>query len=310
MRTIQRTSLLVLVVLFGVVACVVPTVSLVDPSAQATSLAQTVQAMIAATQQASCATAAPTGAPLVVPPSASYTPVSPTSTLIPSQTQTATVTPTLAVITTVTPLLPQIGVSVPTNCREGPGTVYSIVGYLLVGEAVQIYAREPSGTWWYIRNPDQDSEFCWVSGKYATTSGQTAYLPIYTPMPTPTPTVTETAAPGFSASYEGLIACSGEWWAEIGLENTELITLRSAGIVLKDTVADTSVSDLTDGFLDRPDCSTSHSRATLLPGKNVVISSPVLSDDPSGHKLRATITLCSETGQNGTCVTNTITFKP
>ena len=85
---------------------------------------------------------------------------------------------------------------------------------------------------------------------------------------------------------------------------------QSIGMILKDTVTGESVSDLNDGFLDRSACGSSSSRATLLPDKAVTVSSPSLSADPSGHKLRATITLCSGLGQNGECITQTITFKP
>jgi hypothetical protein len=40
------------------------------------------------------------------------------------------------------------------------------------------------------------------------------------------------------------------------------------------------------------------------------VSSPQFAYDPNGHKLKATITLCSNPGLNGTCVTKTITFTP
>ncbi len=306
MRRFQRTSLLVLSVLFGVSACLLPTVTIVDPNAQATSFAQTVQVMIVQTQQASGATTAP-GLP---------SPAAPTATSAPSQTPTQTMTATQAatstpiVILTVTPLFATISVSVPTNCREGPATVYPAVDYLLVGETAQIYARDPTGTWWYIRNPDDPSGYCWVSGKYATISGSTAFLPVYTPMPTPTATLTPTASPGFDMSYESLISCTGAWWPEIRLDNTGVITFQSMSFMLTDNATDVTVSYAIDGFPNRPDCSTMTSRDTLPPGKHTTVNGPTLPDDPSGHKLKATVTLCSKTGQNGTCITQSLTFKP
>jgi hypothetical protein len=210
---------------------------------------------------------------------------------------------------TATPLVPQISVSVPTNCRIGPGKVYEMVGALLVGETAQIYARDPTGMYWYIRNPDSETDFCWVWGEYATLSGNTSFLPIYTPPPTPTPTLTSTPAPAFDVSYEDLVACSG-WWPEIKLKNTGAITFRSIGIIMKDTVTSNSSSNITDGFEDHPDCSSAFSKNTLLPGKSVTVSAPGFPYNPTGHELRATITLCSYTGQNGICITKTVTFTP
>jgi hypothetical protein len=41
-----------------------------------------------------------------------------------------------------------------------------------------------------------------------------------------------------------------------------------------------------------------------------MVSSPVFSYDPTGHELRAVITLCSDPGQSGTCTTQSISFTP
>ena len=181
------------------------------------------------------------------------------------------------------------------------------MGALLVGETVQVYARDTTGNYWYIRNPDSNNGFCWVWGEYATVTGPTFALPIYTPPPTPT--ATATPAPSFDASYSGLVVCTG-WWPEIRLKNTGLVTFRSIGISLKDTVTSTSVYNSSDGFVDDPDCTTSNSRKTLLAGKVVTVSAPGFVYDPTGHKLRASITLCSDTGQSGLCVSKTIVFTP
>lgn len=306
MRYFYKTSLLVFVLLSGVVACVLPGVSQVDTTAGSTSVAQTLNAIIEATQHAvpavfspsSQATASETGTFTLGPPTQS-----PTATATPSQTATATLA------FTPTPFLPQISVSIPTNCRSGPGKVYEQVGALLVGKTVQVYARDPTGMFWYIRNPDSKNEFCWVWGEYATLSGLTSILPIYTPPPTPTATLTPTPAPAFDASFSGLVPCTG-WWPEIKLKNTGTVTFKSVGIILRDTATSTSVSNITDGFIDNPDCTSTSSRKALLPDKVVTISAPGFVYDPTGHKLRATITLCSDSGQNGLCVTETVVFTP
>jgi hypothetical protein len=297
MRSVYRTSLLVFVLLLGVAACVLPGVPLVDTNAQSTSLAQTLAVIIQETQDAASTPLTPTSA--VATSTETFTPVYPSQTATESITATPTFTPTS--------LVPMISVSIPTNCRSGPGKTYDQVGALLVGKTVQVYARDPSGMYWYIRNPNSTKEYCWVWGEYATLSGLTSILPMFTPPPTPT--ATATPLPSFDSSYSGLVVCTG-WWPEIKLKNTGEVTFRSVGISLKDTVTSTSVYNSSDGFNDNPDCLTSGSRKTLLPGKSVTVSAPGFTYDPTGHKLNATITLCSDTGQSGTCVSDKISFTP
>ena len=150
MRIVKRTSLPLLLVLLGVLACAVPVVSQLDQSALNTAVAETMAVIIQRTQDAGSGVA----------PVATDTPTLPvtgtpaTPTLTP--TSTASATPTF---TALPPLTPMISVSVPTNCRVGPGKVYRRVGGLLVGEVVQVYARNPGGDYWYIRNPDSPSDF-------------------------------------------------------------------------------------------------------------------------------------------------------
>ena len=66
----------------------------------------------------------------------------------------------------------------------------------------------------------------------------------------------------------------------------------------------------TDGFTEKSGCSGTVTRDTLAPGDTRIVSSPTFDYDPAGNKVRATVTLCSNKGLNGTCVTDTITFKP
>ena len=293
MRCFYRTSLLVFVLLSGIVACVLPGTLPVDPNAESTSAAQTLIAIIEATQSAVPSSFSPS----------SQAAASATATFTlepPTQTPTEIVTATLDV--TPTPFLPHISVSELTNCRIGPGVSYQQVGVLPVGETVQVYARDPSGKFWYIQNPDRPNEFCWVWGEHAIVTGFTSILPVYTPAPTPTP------AASFDASYSGLVVCDG-WHPEINLKNTSMVSFRSVDISLKDTVTSASVDNSSDGF-DNPGCGSSTGRKILLPYKSVTVSAPGFAYNPKGHKIRATITLCSNNGQNGLCVTDTITFTP
>ena len=105
---------------------------------------------------------------------ASQTP-SPTVTPTSTETPTATMSPTPAVIASPTSIYPMISVSVPTNCRSGPGKAYPMEGALLVGEVAQVLGRDPTGNYWYIPNPDEPGDYCWVWGEYATISGFTGW---------------------------------------------------------------------------------------------------------------------------------------
>jgi len=150
----NRISLSVLIPFFAAIACALPGIATPDITSISTSAAQTV---IAGFTQ---------NAPLATLPAASETPTSTSTPEPPTLTPTQTFTATLSV--TFTPLVPQISVSVPTNCRKGPGKIYDLEGALLVGEIAQVYGRDPTGKYWYIPNPDAKGQFCWVWGEYAT----------------------------------------------------------------------------------------------------------------------------------------------
>lgn len=95
---------------------------------------------------------------------------------------------------TATLSVPMVSVSVNTNCRTGPGTVYDRISALLIGQEAEVVARTADGTYWVIRNP-AGSGTCWLWGFYATVTGPTSGLPVWDPPSTPTPaaTITPTA---------------------------------------------------------------------------------------------------------------------
>jgi hypothetical protein len=222
-------------------------------------------------------------------------------TLTPTFTPSATLSPTP--VYTATPLVPMISVSVDTNCRVGPGQVYDRVGALLVGETTEVFGRDPTARYWYVRNPDKDNQYCWLWTEYATVVGNVSALPFYTPPPTPTP------PPSFEAAYGGLEECSG-WWVDIELKNTSSVAFKSVSISVRDLGTDADISLYADRFTAIDDCVGSTTRDTLEPGQSLTVSTPAFAYDPDGHKLRATITLCSAPGQKGACVTNVIKFSP
>lgn len=183
-------------------------------------------------------------------------------------------------------------------------------GYLLVGETAQIVARDPTGNYWQIPNPDRLGEYCWVWNGYAIVSGYTQALPMYTPPPTPTPTATATPMPSFDVSYEGLVWCTSVWWAQIEIENSGPATFRSIEFTLRDLDLDTAVSDEADQFVTKPNCSSSTSDVSLSPDESVMVSSPAVDNDPGGHKMRARVMLCTKNGLEGECITKIVNFTP
>ena len=97
--------------------------------------------------------------------------------------------------------VPKISVTTDTNCRKGTNVIYDYLGAFLIGDGkVPIVAKDPTGRYWYINNPDAPGG-CWVSGNYAVVEGDTSALPVFTPpppptlTPTPTPTSTSTSQP-------------------------------------------------------------------------------------------------------------------
>ena len=271
-------------------ACVLPGIATPDPNFINTAIAQTIEAGVTR--------AAPSDVPIILESptiTQTFTPE------LPTLSPTVTLTPTP--LFTSTPLVPLISVSVATNCRVGPGRQYDRVGALLVGEIAEVYGRDPTGAYWYIRNPDPGPEFCWLWGKYATLIGNTTILPVYTPPPTPTP------APNFDAIYVGRDTCTGGWWVEFELENTGGIQFKSISLTVRDIETNIVLSLYADGFTDKDGCNNPVKRDNLNPGDTRIVSSPAFSYDPDGHKMRATVTLCSSLGQTGTCVSKVINFK-
>jgi hypothetical protein len=106
----------------------------------------------------------------------------------PTPTSTPTATPTAKDL--------WVSVSVDTNCRAGPGEAYEYLGALLVGEKAKVVARNSSGTYYYIHNPDLLPEFCWLWGHFGNLEGDGDTLTVITPPPPPAPTPTPIPTPG------------------------------------------------------------------------------------------------------------------
>jgi hypothetical protein len=236
--------------------------------------------------------------PTNLPPTTQAPPTSePTATHPPPPTATATSSK------------PMVSVSVNTNCRIGPGAEFKLVSTLLVGEEAEIVARDPSGDYWYIRNIDSPSQFCWLWGNYATPTGNYAALPVFTPMPTPTPEYTATPAPNFSVSFNEIDGCVG-WNLEFYITNTGSIIQESFSITVTDNDTSNSVTNSNDKFEEWNGCLIASSQHDLLPGEAGYAVSGTLLSNPAGHDIDATIRVCSQNGLGGTCIEKNMSFTP
>lgn len=250
-----------------------------DPNAAQTAIVETINAI----QAAATATKIPVDS-------------APTLEL---STATASLSPTPE--STATPTTPQISVSVDTFCRLGPGREYEKVGILLVGETTEIVARDAIGQFWYVRNPDIGVDFCWMSGEYATLSGNYPALLIQTP---------PGAQNDFEATYQGQGQCSGAFWSDIRLKNLGGAWFKSMSITVRDTDTNTVHSTTANNFAFSDGCSAPRIVDTLIQGGNILISSPEFSYNLNSHNMSATFILCTELNMTGGCVTKTITYIP
>ncbi|HEX2697702.1 MAG TPA: hypothetical protein VHM28_08330, partial [Anaerolineales bacterium] len=104
-----------------------------------------------------------------------------------SATSTFTPLPALPVFTSTptlvpTPTIPEVTpVSSNVNCRSGPDVAYSAVSYINLSEVAQIAGRNDDSSWWYVRDPHNSGNFCWVSALVVTTLGNLSGLAVIPP---------------------------------------------------------------------------------------------------------------------------------
>jgi len=72
----------------------------------------------------------------------------------------------------------------PLNCRSGPGTGWSVVVILNPGQTAEIVGKTPDASWWYVKNPFLQGNFCWISAAYTSTSGNLGGVPLAAIPPT------------------------------------------------------------------------------------------------------------------------------
>lgn len=280
-RTLLRLPLLLLLLL---VSCNLPTVNVAgdgsgDPAVAQTAIAQAVAQTVQAGGQG---------------PGPS----------LPQETPLASNTPEPTL--TFTPSVPMVSVSVNTNCRTGPSVAYDAVGALTTGETAEVIGRDATGMYWIIPNPDGAGQ-CWLWGQYATVTGDTSGLPVYTPPPTPTPQA------GFAVSYIGLVSCVPQYAFHFEIANTGSVTWESIRIEITDNTTASSFLHTSDKIRYYNGCVLSASVEELTPGEGATatnVNPGQLNYDPTGHSITAIITLCSQNGLAGTCVSRTLNITP
>ena len=268
-------------------------------------------ALVGLILMATCATPTPNDADLLetavmstVNALASLPPM--TATPTPSQTPTATNTPTLTptVTDTPTPLPPMASVLLATNCRTGPSAAYAMVVALQPGQVAEVLAHSTVGDFWYVANPDQSDEYCWLWGEHASIAGEVSTLPEFTPEPAPIPKI------DFTMYYHSSMRC-GSWHASFTVVNNSRTTFQSAKIHVEDL---NQPDDIHGPAIDRHPfapspsfCPPGHGNH-FPPGAAAYIVVPI-SPVRAGNDGLATIKLCTEDWGGGDCVTKQAYFR-
>jgi len=236
----------------------------------------------------------------------------------PIPTAAITDTPSLTPLPLETATLPGVRVSVSedTNCRTGPGTIYDRVGGLKVGQSAEVVGRDQATQHLYIRLPDNPVVFCWIISYYANVTGNVATIPVMTPPPTPTATITttpgKTTTPSmdFSVSFLGADSCVA-WFLEFNIVNTGAIVIESVKVVAKDLTTPNTFTASYDKFEDWNGCTVGAVQMDLVTGESEKTNSGAnITYNPAGHSFEASITVCSQNGLAGSCLTKTINFIP
>jgi hypothetical protein len=103
----------------------------------------------------------------------------PTATSLPTATTAPTATAVPTAVATATPSGPMIHSTIDTNCRSGPGPGYEAVSFLLVkAGSVPLLGKYDNGGWWYIQDPRNSTNACWVWNQTTVAEGNVATLPI------------------------------------------------------------------------------------------------------------------------------------
>jgi hypothetical protein len=143
------------------------------------------------------------------PSQTSPPPTLPLATALPSNTPPPTLTSTPSV-----PIaLPK---DQPVNCRYGPDVGWEATSGLTLGTAAEIAGKNSQNTWWYVKDPLNAGQFCWVSMSVTDSAGNLASVPTVAGPVASVSRVTVNADVAFTAcggpnviAFSGLITTTG-----------------------------------------------------------------------------------------------------
>jgi hypothetical protein len=227
--------------------------------------------------------------------------ITPTDTEAPAPTATETLTPKPSA--TATPEPPLAKVVRETNCRVGPGGLYTLVATYQVGQMLEVVAKDLGGGYWFVKNPEKPEEQCYLLAQNITISGETTALPKYTPPSSPT------AAPYFNLTFKKFDTCQGVDFALFIVENVGSVPFRSAYIKVINQKSGKSVEQALNAFDLRVKCVLAKNIAPLNPGATGYVASAPFKWSGHADKLRAIIMVCTEKNLKGTCITQTVDIK-
>ena len=128
----------------------------------------------------------------------------PSVTVLPSFTPPAPASATATATVAATPSVPVVTPnSVNVNCRSGPDVAYDSVGVLVFGSTTQVAGRSDDSSWWYVHDPSNPGDFCWIFSGVVTIAGPTAGIPFVAP---PAAIVTKVTV---GVSVPSTVTCGG-----------------------------------------------------------------------------------------------------
>jgi hypothetical protein len=263
-------------------------------------ITQTMQA-VATDVQATLEAVVPTQAPPTNTPMPTDTPV-PVATMSPTDTPTPILTPITAPIQQSS--APTAHVNKNTNCRSGPANGFGVVFTALKGDDLKVVSSTLANGFVVVENPNNSGQNCWLWTQYVDISGNLSNLPVATQPVLPTTTM------NFSVDYYKINTCSGPA-PVFKVVNTGPVTLNSFTMVVKDLTTNSHQTTTRNEFNKRDGCDISKDISAVESGETGFINSASLNSSKlGGHSMMATITVCSHKDLAGTCVTQSLEFKP
>lgn len=239
-------------------------------------------------------------------PTLTITPQPPLESYTPTITPTVTLAPTSDVVTLM--------ISKDTYCRQGaPVAAFKSIAIIKSGQLVEVLARNPENTSFYIKNPYEDNSACWIFGKDLVFEGNAEGLKIATLQPTPTPTKTPTPSVGFTVSYSSIIFCDPTYAFKLYITNTGAVPWQFISITGSDASNGFVINHTSNSFDQYSGCSVTNPLEFLPAGEDIYamnVNPGEFNYNPTGHLINLNVTLCTQDNAGGTCVIKPISFTP